>query len=1106
MDIAGLVIGVVTAWETSVQIFDIVHAGRKYGMDYELLHVKLEVERIRLLTWGEAVGLSAVDHGQPSPDARLNRADMRAVIIRLLGCIQHVFSQSERLQEIYGLSPMTPPDHQEGEYPPTQTQFILGPIFKRAYESLRRSAKDRQGTASLPRKTIWVIQDKKKFQTLVDEIRGFNDSLEALFPDVASKAATLIRNDIDMSVEVRELQVLQQATADGHEEISETASIRIETLGGTARTVTEAELVSPQVTEALADQVKSARIGDNDTNELDRQLKDLETFIQTRNHGALTLSLLGPDRYLARVSAHVYWDGQHEREPFWAFEDREMGYTKLSHPSFDLYRRKKFIDRPSRDGYESPSDADYVLLDVEADARYENVHPGTHCIPYFPENAVTVTVAGFGLECWDYEEKFGKPRDNTILVNCSEMPNIPARKLLRRLNELCRGRHKLGWNPTYDDARLREFTGDMGITYYTNEKFLKISDLLSLLNRRDILADFTSTSSVALQWAGPETEGIGIWNFLWQIIISKELSMRIEKSEGGSYSGFTPRVLASLTVSSLWLSNVEIILADAKIRIEDIQKPLTAEEKSQAEDVKARANDAMRSNRYQKAVDLYTEAMKIDLSNPIYRANRSAALLTMGKVEEAHHDALVTTQLDSKYAKGWARLGITELKLGKGMRAKAAYQRAIEAAGSEATALMKQGLADATALIDRDLKAIDAETDVAAQQILRNNFLDQEWEITGKNPEFHSRVHEQQVGGLLLFAERIKWPYINEVRDFAEDVYANLRSGATIPPDLYDWLFGLTLPGKWMSFKIMSALICSTPSLFENVGVARYYECGLSLPRQSYWRVRSVLGRVLGCVPGIISLCGWIGPCPPVDFIPPLQKSPRHVRLKARHVALTQCDNSDSNIIYIGGRGDQDDLRKIQPGEDVQDFIVQMKDSDNWIIPEAPMQEVSTVIIKAIRLKKLPLEVNIAAMSANGELDEKRLADESEYRATIVFSIDNNEDPVSYTLYSNPVFVTLPPCHLGPAGRHEIHLRELSHFQKRVWSVERLKDHTPEDFDQGVMIINATGKGAEAIARAWCSERGKNAVIRRAGGPCFACAVRGAGQAGLRVGVLIWVS
>jgi len=56
------------------------------------------------------------------------------------------------------------------------------------------------------------------------------------------------------------------------------------------------------------------------------------------------------------------------------------------------------------------------------------------------------------------------------------------------------------------------------------------------------------------------------------------------------------------------------------------------------------------------------------------------------------------------------------------------------------------------------------------------------------------------------------------------------------------------------------------------------------------------------------------------------------------------------------------------------------------------------------------------------------------------------------------------------------------------------------------MVINATGKGAEALARAWCSERGKNAVIRRSGGPCFVCAIGAASKAGLGTGILIWVS
>ena len=70
-------------------------------MDYKVLRVKLEVERIRLLVWGGAVGLSEVERGKPSPDARLNREDVRTVVLRLLGCIQHVFEHSERRTAYY---------------------------------------------------------------------------------------------------------------------------------------------------------------------------------------------------------------------------------------------------------------------------------------------------------------------------------------------------------------------------------------------------------------------------------------------------------------------------------------------------------------------------------------------------------------------------------------------------------------------------------------------------------------------------------------------------------------------------------------------------------------------------------------------------------------------------------------------------------------------------------------------------------------------------------------------------------------------------------------------------------------------------------------------
>jgi len=74
-------------------------------------------------------------------------------------------------------------------------------------------------------------------------------------------------------------------------------------------------------------------------------------------------------------------------------------------------------------------------------------------------NPGTVTVEGFGMECWSYEISFGKPQESTILVSCAELPDISARKLLRRMDELSRGVHKFGWDPTQEEADLKEFFG-----------------------------------------------------------------------------------------------------------------------------------------------------------------------------------------------------------------------------------------------------------------------------------------------------------------------------------------------------------------------------------------------------------------------------------------------------------------------------------------------------------------------------------------------------------------------------------------------------------------------------------------------------------------------
>jgi len=75
------------------------------------------------------------------------------------------------------------------------------------------------------------------------------------------------------------------------------------------------------------------------------------------------------------------------------------------------------------------------------------------------------------------------------------------------------------------------------------------------------------------------------------------------------------------------------------------------------------------------------------------------------------------------------------------------------------------------------VEVISSESDKEWAHSLRSAFLDEHWEIMGKTPEPHSLVHEQQVEGLLHFAERITLPYINETRDYAEDAYSTIRGG-----------------------------------------------------------------------------------------------------------------------------------------------------------------------------------------------------------------------------------------------------------------------------------------------------------------------------------------
>jgi hypothetical protein len=87
----------------------------------------------------------------------------------------------------------------------SQSQVLLERIFTHAYTMLRHGALEKQRNTTVIRKTKWAIHDHEKFMVLVAQLRGFNDSLESLFPGARLRMMEVMQRDIDEADQVLQL-------------------------------------------------------------------------------------------------------------------------------------------------------------------------------------------------------------------------------------------------------------------------------------------------------------------------------------------------------------------------------------------------------------------------------------------------------------------------------------------------------------------------------------------------------------------------------------------------------------------------------------------------------------------------------------------------------------------------------------------------------------------------------------------------------------------------------------------------------------------------------------------------------------------------------------
>jgi hypothetical protein len=127
--IAGTVLGVAGLaglFSTCVEVIQDFSSATSFGTELGVLQVKMEVEKVRLLIWGQSLGIG---DGDAVVDQALEREFVQSAAASLLVCFVKIFEDSENLRKKYGLIQTTEP--QAGTTLVDLDQSLLGSTFKR---------------------------------------------------------------------------------------------------------------------------------------------------------------------------------------------------------------------------------------------------------------------------------------------------------------------------------------------------------------------------------------------------------------------------------------------------------------------------------------------------------------------------------------------------------------------------------------------------------------------------------------------------------------------------------------------------------------------------------------------------------------------------------------------------------------------------------------------------------------------------------------------------------------------------------------------------------------------------------------------------------------
>ena len=220
MEVAGLSLATValaSLFSTCLECFEYFQTAKSLQGDFEILLLRLDCQKERLLTWGEIVGISKSETEGRNSDLKSTKHEL---IERSLSSIATLLSDTEKLQKEYGVESVD--SSESAEYHLERITSNRMHWFRKSYQRFATHP-NAQKQSNILLRTKWAIRHKTKFETLISHIKEIVTNLHDILPISARSQDEMVHKDIAL-MSLPGLRRIKEACTDEYQAWSDVAS------------------------------------------------------------------------------------------------------------------------------------------------------------------------------------------------------------------------------------------------------------------------------------------------------------------------------------------------------------------------------------------------------------------------------------------------------------------------------------------------------------------------------------------------------------------------------------------------------------------------------------------------------------------------------------------------------------------------------------------------------------------------------------------------------------------------------------------------------------------------------------------------------------------